>query len=271
MLGDEDAPEVVALGVGDPDSAGTGAVDVALDVHLDAVGGAVVVVEQLGENAIVADGAVGEHVEHPDMELGGVVDVEEGLVGGKAQAVGVGEVIHQKGQAPVGEVELVNGLIVHVFLDVLALHGDVADAIGGVGEVDGAVGLHDDVVGGVELLAVDVGGEDGGGAVVFPAPHGAAAPAGDDEAAVVVVGHAVGLAGGLHDDAGALAGYPLPDLVVDDVGPDEKVLFPVPHRALGEDVAGGYFLEGGAGVDDAAEAGEEHLAGHPILLGWVAA
>ena len=257
---------MVPLGVGDPHSAGAGAVNVALNVHLHPIRRAVVVVEKVGEEPPIADGAVVQRVKHPDVTASRVVDVQQGLVRRKAESIAVDKIVHQQGQATVAQVQFIDRLVVHVLLNVLALHPHVADSVGRVGEINDPVRLHNDVVGGVELLAVNVGGQYRGGAVMFPPPDGTAAPTGHQQTAFMVISHPVGLSGRVHDDAGSLARHPLPDFVVDDVGPDQKVFLAVPHRAFGKDVAAGNFFQGGVRLYDTAESRGEHLRGHCFLL-----
>ena len=91
-----DGADVLAVRVDDPDAAGAGAVDVALDVHLHAVGRAGAVVA-----AHVAEQALAAEVEHAvAFDVVGadvlavavaVVDVEDLLVRREREAVGVRE------------------------------------------------------------------------------------------------------------------------------------------------------------------------------------
>ena len=96
VFGHLDDAEVLACRVEYPHAARAGDVDVAAFVALHAVDDAVpefAVADVLGEDAAVAQRTVGSDIEDADVGVRGVVDVEKFLVGRKAQAVGLAEVV----------------------------------------------------------------------------------------------------------------------------------------------------------------------------------
>ena len=122
--------------------------DVAFAVAADAVGAALV---DFGEDVAACQGsAVGGDVEDADVAWGaGVGDVELGFVFREAEAVWFVEVFGdglELLRLGVVAVDVVAGL------DFLTL----AEAIVGIGKPEGAVGLDDDVVGGVEVFAFEL-------------------------------------------------------------------------------------------------------------------
>ena len=74
------------------DAAGTAAIDVAVRVHLHAIGCTCRVTRSLSPDATVGERAVGVHVEHANVLGLRIVDVELPLVAGEAQPVGLAEV-----------------------------------------------------------------------------------------------------------------------------------------------------------------------------------
>src|SRR4051794_13684297 len=102
-----DRPDVVAVRVEDAHAARAGHPDVAALVELHAVDEVadleVAAADVPGQLAVVGERSVGVDVEDPDVRLLGVVDVEQRLVGGEAEAVGLAEVVdEQLGVAPAG-------------------------------------------------------------------------------------------------------------------------------------------------------------------------
>ena len=205
--------------------------------------------------------AVGGDVEHPDEGPGGVVDVEPALVGREAQPVRLVEL------APVdGEVELaVRRHAEHPLppelaraLDAVVRHPSEPR----VGEVDGAVGAHADVVGAVELLALEVGGEDLAAAVRGQAHEARRRVLADDEVQVRVIGHAVALVRGARDLAHPAGLVPPPSHVTGHVGEQQVVLGRVPERTLGEREAGADLPHRRVGVDEGGELAAAYVVGH---------
>ena len=77
------------------------------------------------------------------------------------------------------------------------------DAVGRVGEPDGPVGSHDDVVGTVESLTVESIGDDGDGSVVFGSSHSTVAVLATDQPALAVERVPIGEAGRLPEESDA--------------------------------------------------------------------
>src|SRR4030095_16845946 len=84
----DDAAELLAVRIHAPDAAGAAAVDVALHVHLHAVGHARLAAAELGEDAVglLRERAVGQELEGPDVAAARIGDVQHLLVrrGGEA-------------------------------------------------------------------------------------------------------------------------------------------------------------------------------------------
>src|SRR5262245_53906917 len=78
----DDATELLALTVHDPDAARTATVNVALRIDLHPVGNAGLGSAQVGEHAVgvPGQGAVGQQIEGPDVTAARVVDVQDALV-----------------------------------------------------------------------------------------------------------------------------------------------------------------------------------------------
>src|SRR5262249_24961769 len=128
--------------------------------------------------------AVRSYVERPDVLVRGVVDVEHRLVGREGQAVRQREVVDEQVEAPVGR-DPVHPLKRQLLaLDRLGPppggprrpRRQGTYRVGRIREVDRAVGLHDDVVGAVEPLALKALGQDRACAVITDAPDTAAHP-----------------------------------------------------------------------------------------------
>ena len=65
-----DDPEMVALGIENPDSSRAGAIDPALDIHLHTVGDTIFRRMHVGEQPAVAGGTIGSHVVGIDELMG---------------------------------------------------------------------------------------------------------------------------------------------------------------------------------------------------------
>src|SRR5215472_7711539 len=78
-----DAAELFAVGIHDPDAAGATTIDVALGIHLHAVGDPGLGTAQIGEHAVALPGerAIGVQVERPDQPAARIIDVKNFLVG----------------------------------------------------------------------------------------------------------------------------------------------------------------------------------------------
>src|SRR4051794_31656401 len=241
-LGAEDAhPERARLAprAGDP--------DVAALVELHAVDevadGEVAGPDPVGHDAPGAERAVVADVERADVRPLGVVDVEDALVGGEAEAVGLAEVvIEQLGLAAAGgkPVQALEGEVL-LALDAEPRHAPVRR----VGEVDRAVALYDDVVGAVELLALEVRRQHlaaGAAAVRVHADDRARDVLADDEAPVEVERHPVALVRRAGDLAHPALLVPPATRVAGHVA-EEQIALGVPERTLREREPGAELLE----------------------------
>ena len=136
------------------------------------------------------------------------------------------------------------------------------DAERRVGEPDRVVGLHHHVVGRVERLAVELVDQHGDGAVELGAGHAPRIVLAGDQPALAIARVAVGVVGGLAEDADA-AGLLLPahDAVVGDVAPHQVAAGAEPGRSLAPAHAGGKPLHAGEAQPVLAEARIEDLDG----------
>ena len=183
--------------------------------------------------------AVGADLETADvarpvhlMRDAGVGDIEQALVRREGEAVRphhVGDDGRDLARARIDAIDVAAADLRR--LPVALVIG--VDAIGGIGEPDRAVRLHDDVVGGVEPLALIAVGEHHDAAV--PMGHGDAARQmlAGDQPALVVDGVAVGIVRALAEHRDLMAGLGEPHhAVVGDVGPDEVAPGGEPGRPL---------------------------------------
>ena len=262
-LGDAHGAELRAARGVDTDAAGRGHPDVAFRVALHPVrkAGLARGLDPLGKEPPVRERAVGSHVVHPDEGPGGVVDVELALVGREAQPVGLVELALVDGEMQLAvrrhpEHPLPSKLA--RALDAVVRHPPEPR----VGEPDGAVGAHADVVRAVELLALEVRGEDLAAAVRRKAHEARRRVLADDEVQVRVVGHAVALVRGAHDLAHPARLVPPPAHVAGHVGEQQVVLGGVPERPLGEDEARADLPDRCVGIDEGGELAAAYVVGH---------
>lgn len=155
------------------------------------------------------------------IERGGVGDVEDRLVGGEREPVGLDEVGDGDCESSLGR-DAEDPMIAVLATTGVALLG-VDDPVGGVGEPDGAVGGDDDVVRGVESRVVPVvdDGADLPVPIAFETPSSVGAL---DDRAVEIDGPPVDVVGALEVDGRfATRGIEVPHAVADDVGEAESI------------------------------------------------
>lgn len=170
------------------------AVDVALHVCLHAVEHAGLLRGHLYENLAPAQPAVALHLEDADVRAGGIVNVEQRLVGREGQAVGAVEVVHHQLQRAIFRPETVDSLE-RQFLGLPRAQ----QAIRGIGKADATVGTPDHhVVGAVEALALVGIGQGGPVAAGLQAADAPAPLLAGDQPAFEVEGQTVGAAGNLR-------------------------------------------------------------------------
>ena len=265
-LGDAHGAELRTVGRVDADPPRCGHPDVAFGVALHAVGEARLArgLDSLREEPRVGERAAGGDVEDPDDRPGGVVHIELALVGREAEPVRLVELALVD-----GEVEL--AVRRHAEDALPAELARTFDAVvrhppePRIGEVDGAVGAHAHVVRAVELLALEVRGQD---LALSPRAQAHQARGGvlaDDEVQLRVVGHAVALVGGAHHLAHASRLVPPPAHVARHVGEQQVVLGRVPDRSFGELEARADLPHRRVGVDEGGELAAAHVVGHRFL------
>ena len=122
----------------------------------------------LREQAGVVEGPAADHVEAHDVVVPRAVlsegsrrvaHVEQRLVGGEGEAVGLLDHVGDRDETAVGRIESEHVAMAHLTVCFVTLPV-AGDPVGRIAEPDGAVGLHDEIVGGVEaptLIAVDDG------------------------------------------------------------------------------------------------------------------
>src|SRR6267378_206846 len=256
----EDRSEMLALGRYDPHSARRRFPDVPLDVDLQAVGDSWSrVAADVDEHLAVGHRVVGQDAIAPHVLVAAAVRVESFFVGRKRQAVRVGDVVDDA--AHLAALDHVDALEVQALARVLLAK---AQAAVGVGEVDRAVALDDDVVRAVELPAFETVGEYGALAVLLDPVDRPSGPCRDDEPALPVEGEPVradhvelleqgiarvlpvglleahspdvgpGVAAAMHVDGRFAPGRELVDHVRGDIAQEQVATLLDPDDALGE-------------------------------------
>src|SRR6266487_1165639 len=129
----------------------------------------------------------------------GIDDVEFFFVGREANTVGLIHVAGNDGGLARFRVEPVNdgGQLKRSFVAFVIGH----DAVAGISEPDGAVGMHREIVGSVELFALKSVYQHGDGAVVFGARHAARVVLAGEQPALAVAAVAVAVVRGATEDA----------------------------------------------------------------------
>ena len=263
-LGHPHLADQLARGRIDPHAARRRAPDIAARIALHAVGQAALALrdDAAGEHAPVHQRAVGGDVEHADQGLHRVVDVEALLVGREAQPIRLVEhvALHQQFGRPAARRHAVHALEAELPRPLHPVHRHAP--VPGIGEVDRAVGFHHDVVGAVELVAVEMRSEHVAlpvGALAHQARGGVLA---HDEVQLLVVGHAVALVGRALDLAHAAALVPAPAHVGRHVGEQQVVLDRVPDRPFGKREAGPDLADRRPAVDQLLELALDHHVRH---------
>src|SRR5437762_1387095 len=186
-LGCQYRTEMLAFGRDDPNPARRRFPDVAADVHLQAVGDSGSrIAADVDEHLAVGHRVVGQDAIAPHVLVAAAVRVENFFVGRQGEAVRVGDVVDDPAHA--SALDHVDALEVQALARVLLAK---AQAAVGVGEVDRAVFLDDDVVRPVELLAFETVGEDGALAVLLDPVDRPSRPGRDDEPPLAVEGEPV--------------------------------------------------------------------------------
>ena len=255
---------MVGVGVEHPHAARARHPDVALLVALHAVGhaGHVVVGQAVDEHVATVEGAVGVHAVDPHQRVGGVVDVQQRLVGREAEAVGLveGVLVNAELRGAVGTGRYPE----HALPAQLAgpLHAEARHAaVPRVGEVDRAVGPDNHIVGAVQLHSLEVRGHRLAAAVGALAHHLGGGVLAHDQVQVGVVGHAVALVG-RPQRLGHLPVLPAAAHVAGHVGEQQVVVPGMPDRALGEGEAAADHLDRGIPVNEPPESVVVGAQGH---------
>src|SRR5882757_8231904 len=291
-LGREDRAQMLALGRYDPHPACGRFPDVALDVDLQAVGDSGSrIAADVDEHAAVRDGVVGQDAIAPHVLVAAAVRVENFLVGRQGEAVRIRDVVDDAGD--LAGLDHVDALEVEALARVLLAQ---AQAAVGVGEVDGAVALDDDVVRAVELPAFEAVGEDGALAVLLDPVDRPSGPGRDDEPALPVEGEPVradhvelleqgiarvlpvglleahspdvgpGVAAAMHVDGRFAPGRELVDHVGGDVAQQQVAALLDPDEALGKPEAALHQLQPGVGGHQGVERRVESHDGGLVAL-----
>ena len=197
------------------------------------------------------------------MRLRRVVDVEERFAGREAEAVRLVEVVDEELWVAAARRDPVDALEGELLLTLDAEAGH--PPVGRVAEVDRAVGVDDDVVRAVQLLALVVRREHLAAAPrpvgVEPDDAGRGVLA-HDQAPVRVERHPVALVARLRDLADAALLVPAPASVAGHVRKEEEAAARVPDRSLGEGEAGAQLLYLDIGIDEVVEPVGSHVYGH---------
>ena len=167
----------------------------------------------------------------------------------KRESVGLVEVARQQRQIPGLGVEAVDAGEIEFRLPGHC-HGTAAATEGGIGEIHHAVLAHDDVVGAVQFLAIVVARYHDHAAVVLGPRNPARRVFAGQDAAVVVVGIAVGHVARLPEHRDAVRLGPPMHSVAGDVAEREVLLHGVPDRPFRETEPLGEGLERKVARDD---------------------
>src|SRR5262245_12617675 len=276
--------EQPSLGIERVDAPRARAVHVARAVDLHAVGRAGSVALRLRPESAVGEAAGRRDIEHPDVLARGVVDEEPALVERETQTVGAVEVVDQQlGVLGVGA-HPVHALEAELLRSLDAI--ELGAAVRRIREVDRAVAPADDVVGAVELLALEVRGQHGEPASGVRPGHPTGGVLASEQARRAVVGVAVGRVAGLAERGDAGRRRPAAHVVAGHVAEDQELAGGMPDGPLGEEEARAqlfeaiaHFLTGWPGVPAAYQSAggtssnTTHTAWggtlHPSVMVWV--
>ena len=248
----------------DPHAARRGHPDIAALVAFHAVGHTLFErrANAGGEDAPVRQRAVGGDVEHADQRLHRVVDIEELFVRREAEAVRLVEQqpIDQQLRRAAARRDAVDALEAERArpLDPEAGHAPVI----GIGEIDRAVGADADVVGAVELLALEMGRENLAPPVRPLAHERGGRVLAHDQVEVGVIGHAVAFVGRPTHLGDAAPGVPAAAHVGRHVREEKIVVEGMPDRPLGEGEPGPDLTNRRIRVDQLLEFRPERRMGH---------
>ncbi len=163
----------------------------------------------------------------------GVGDIEIFLVGRKGDAVRSNHIGDDRGDLAGLGVDPIDLAAVDLLRGAISFVVGV-DAVGGVGEPDGVVGLHHDVIGRIQPSAVPLFRDDGNRAVDFGSGDAAREMLAGDQPALIVDGVAVRIIGGLAEDRDVARRLDEPHhAIVRNVRPDEIAARGEPGRAFG--------------------------------------
>jgi len=195
-----DDSQVIAGAIENPAPFRAGAVDSALAIYFHAVGHTVLGGEHVGEHPVVAQGAVGSHVEGPYHLVGALLSplllldatvippgdshVKDAFVGRKSQSVGEVQFAGHGGHGTIGT-DAVNPAGVNLTVR-------RSDPVARVGEVDAAVGAGYQVVGAVQPLAIAGFGQGCHRAVRFLAGDSPSVTLAHNQPALQVEGQPIG-------------------------------------------------------------------------------
>jgi hypothetical protein len=188
------------------------------------------------------------------MPVGRIGDVQSRLIRGKGQAVRQGKVVDQQAQGAV-RVKTVDAIVGQLLARdgrgppswrPRHARGAGLDGVGWVGEVDGAVGLHHDVVGAVEPLAFEALRQHRAGAVVRDASNAAAVVPGRQHSALAIQRQAIGHPRGIGGQLRALR-QPAPayNTFIGNIAKEQVCT--APYRAFRKPQPAGDALDGGVG------------------------
>src|SRR5258708_6765015 len=158
----------------------------------------------------------------------GIDDVELLFVGREANTVGLIHVAGDDGGFARFRVETINdgGQLEGSFVAFVIGH----DAVARVSEPDGTVGMHREIVGGVELFALNSVYQHGDGAIVFGARQAARVVLAGEQPALTIAIVTIAVVRGAAKDADFSGVFePTQDAVVGDVAPKKIAAVAEPH------------------------------------------
>lgn len=222
-----------------------------------------------GEDIAAGEGSVVLNIEDAHVAVGvtGVGDVELFFIRGKGEAIRADEAVGGDRDFGGGGIDAKDVAGADFTLGLVSFVVGI-DAIGGVGEPDRVVGPDDDVVRRIEAFALEAIGEHGDRAIEFGSGDAAIAVFAGYEATLAIDRIAIGVTGGVSEDAGNTVGFvPLHHAVVGDVAPDDVSMGREVGWSLGPAAAFGELFDSGASFDALVEAwidGDEGAGGHAV-------
>lgn len=215
------------------DTAGSGAEDIALRINFHTVCGANALTHQLRPHPAIGQRTVILHIEDADVIVGAVIDEKGAFIGGKTEAIGTFEIIHQQRQCVRGKIELVDAAKIKLLRTKLTNPG-VDATVGWVSKIDRTIRLHDHIVGAIQFFVPEARGQDFVAAIEIRAAEATGNVLAGEDAPLKIVGIAVGFVAWLAEHGNTILLAPAIQRIPGDIGEREMLLDRMPDRTFGE-------------------------------------